>query len=173
VDRSRNDFVIFETAAILLYLQQHYDKQNKFGWDSKENPDEYSKALQWIFFAVRPLLFQITLCSNNDTCSTEVLAPWYAVLSAFTLYTLSDPPLLYQQGQANHFNRAAPEDIPYAKKRYQDETKRLYNVLNIGLEDREWLVGPGKGTYSVADINVIPWYVAIHFMIAVGCSLSP
>lgn len=52
VDHSRNDFVVFETAAILIYLQQHYDTTNKFGWDPKENPDEYSEMLQWIFFAV-------------------------------------------------------------------------------------------------------------------------
>lgn len=51
VDHSRDDFPVFETAAILLYLQQNYDKDNKFGWDPKTNPNEYSQALQWIFFA--------------------------------------------------------------------------------------------------------------------------
>jgi glutathione S-transferase len=39
--------------------------------------------------------------------------------------------------------------VPYAIKRYRDETKRLYDVLEIKLKDREWLVGPGKGTYSI------------------------
>lgn len=53
VDRSRNNFPVFETGAILLYLQQHYDKENKFGWDPKVDPEEYSQTLQWIFFAVR------------------------------------------------------------------------------------------------------------------------
>ena len=52
VDRARNDFVVFETAAILLYLQQHYDKDNKFSFDPKADPDSYSELLQWIFFAV-------------------------------------------------------------------------------------------------------------------------
>jgi glutathione S-transferase len=52
VDPNRNNFTVFETAAILLYLQQHYDTDNKFGFDPVKNPDEYSKALQWIFFAV-------------------------------------------------------------------------------------------------------------------------
>lgn len=52
VDRSRNDFVVFETAAILLYLQQHYDKENRFGFDKDKEPNDYSEQLQWIFFAV-------------------------------------------------------------------------------------------------------------------------
>jgi glutathione S-transferase len=59
----------------------------------------------------------------------------------------------------NHFAKSAPVDIPYAKKRYLDETKRLYGVLEIRLENREWLVGPSKGMYSIADINALTWYV--------------
>jgi len=65
------------------------------------------------------------------------------------------------QGQAHHFRHYAPEDIPYAKKRYINETARLYNVLNIRLEGREYLAGPGKGKLSIADLNVLPW-VRIH-----------
>ncbi|KAG6326878.1 hypothetical protein ID866_12211 [Astraeus odoratus] len=53
--------------------------------------------------------------------------------------------------------RYAPEDIPYAKKRYTDETARLYGVLNIRLEGRDYLVGPGRGKLSIADLNVFPW----------------
>ncbi|KAF8181967.1 glutathione S-transferase [Mycena galopus ATCC 62051] len=46
------------------------------------------------------------------------------------------------QGQANHFNLFAPEKIPYATKRYLDETKRLYSVLESALEKSEYLAGP-------------------------------
>jgi len=44
---------------------------------------------------------------------------------------------------------------------YSDETKRLYGVLEIRLQNRDWLAGPGAGTFSIADINVFPWSVTI------------
>lgn len=49
-------------------------------------------------------------------------------------------------------SRYAPEKIPYGIKRYQDETARLYSVLEDGLNagKGEWLVGD---RYSIADIN--------------------
>ncbi|KAJ3023113.1 hypothetical protein HKX48_004229 [Thoreauomyces humboldtii] len=62
------------------------------------------------------------------------------------------------QGQANHFFRYASEKIPYGIKRYQDETKRLYSVMERQLSDgRKFLVGE----YSLADISCFGW-VAAH-----------
>jgi len=125
VDRSRGGFKVFESAAILLYLAQHYDKEHKLSFDPVAEPNDYSEALQWIFFAhggVGPM-----------------------------------------QGQANHFFKFAPEKIPYGIMRYQDETKRLYGVLEIRLKDRDYLAGPGRGRFSLADANVWPWVNIYHY----------
>jgi glutathione S-transferase len=61
------------------------------------------------------------------------------------------------QGQANHFFRYAPEKIQYGIDRYQNETKRLYSVLESRLSDHDYLVGKGKGKYSVADMSTFTW----------------
>ncbi|KAF2400207.1 glutathione S-transferase [Trichodelitschia bisporula] len=63
------------------------------------------------------------------------------------------------QGQANHFHRYAPEKIPYGVARYQEETKRLYGVLDLHLADgnKEYLVG---GKCTIADISTWGWVAA-------------
>jgi len=61
------------------------------------------------------------------------------------------------QGQANHFNRYAPEKIQYGIDRYVNETIRLYKVLDKQLEGKDFLVGEGKGKYSIADIKCVSW----------------
>ena len=52
-DRSRGDFHVFETSAIMLYLAQHYDKGYGYWFDAEKDPKDYSEMLQWIFFTVR------------------------------------------------------------------------------------------------------------------------
>ncbi|WP_447726341.1 glutathione binding-like protein [Sphingomonas koreensis] len=59
-------------------------------------------------------------------------------------------------GQNGHFNRYAPEKIPYAQKRYIDETNRLYGVLDRQLADKPFVAGE---EYSVADMAIYPWIV--------------
>ena len=56
-------------------------------------------------------------------------------------------------GQCHHFNRFAPEKIPYAIDRYKNETSRLYGVLNGVLEQQDFIVA----SYSVADMAIYPW----------------
>ena len=40
---------------------------------------------------------------------------------------------------------------------YLNETKRLYGVLELRLKDRDYLAGPDKGKYSIADMKAFPW----------------
>src|SRR6201991_2422600 len=56
-------------------------------------------------------------------------------------------------GQAHHFRLYAPEQVPYAIKRYTDEVHRLYGVMNKRLAEREFLAGE----YSIADMACIGW----------------
>jgi len=57
-------------------------------------------------------------------------------------------------GQAHHFRRFAPEQIPYAADRYTNETRRLYGVMDKRLGDVDYLAG---ADYSIADIATYPW----------------
>jgi glutathione S-transferase len=49
-DRSRDNFTVFESGAILLYLAEHYDKDHVFSFDPTETT-LYSEMVQWVFFA--------------------------------------------------------------------------------------------------------------------------
>lgn len=116
VDHDRNDFCVFEGAALLAYLTRHYDPEHKFSFS---DPDDISCAEQWVSW------------------QHGGLGP--------------------MQGQAIHFYRLAKERVPYPTQRYMGETERLYGILDNQLKDRDYLVGPGKGKYSIADIASFPW----------------
>ncbi len=57
-------------------------------------------------------------------------------------------------GQAHHFRRFAPEQVPYAIERYSNETRRLYGVLDKRLGEAAYLAGDD---YTMADIATFPW----------------
>jgi glutathione S-transferase len=67
------------------------------------------------------------------------------------------------QGQASHFIRYAPESIPYSKSRYQNETRRLYGVLEKHLKEgkREWIVGD---KFTIVDIAHFAWIENAFFV---------
>ena len=56
-------------------------------------------------------------------------------------------------GQANVFYRYFPEKLKPAIDRYQNEGRRLFEVLDKQLKDNEWLAGD----YSIADIANWCW----------------
>lgn len=113
VDRENDDFVVFESGAILIYLAE---KAGKFlPTDAKKR----SEVLQWLMFQMGGL------------------GP--------------------MQGQAHVFVRYAPEKIPFGIQRYQDETRRLYEIYDQRLSDNEYLCGD----VSIADFATFPW-VLVH-----------
>lgn len=162
VDPNNNDFAIFETSAILLYLEKKYDPEHVLSWPSA-NPKAdnlRNEVLQWMFFAhggVGPM--------QGEMLQHGVNAPRCAMLTS-TPFCGSPRrrctrPSRSLPGQANHFRMRAVGDskdvIPYAIKRYVDETKRLYSVLNSRLAGRDYLVGEGRGKYTLADIKTATW----------------
>jgi glutathione S-transferase len=60
------------------------------------------------------------------------------------------------QGQATAFERYIEEDVPLARARYKNETRRLYEVLDGRLAEREYLAGD----FSIADIANWSWVKA-------------
>ena len=109
VDRGADNFVIFESGAIMIYLAEMSGRL--LPTDVKAR----SRAIQWLMFqmgGVGPMM-----------------------------------------GQANVFFRYFPETIPPAIDRYQKETRRLFEVLEQGLEGKEYLCGE----YSIADIANWCW----------------
>jgi len=130
VDQNNNDFPVFESGALMLYLVDKYDKDHKISYP--HGSDLYWELVSWLFFqnaGVGPM-----------------------------------------QGQANHFFRYAPEKIQYGINRYQNETRRLYSVLENRLKQNgDWLVGDRM---TIADIANFTW-VNIAFWAGVDTSEFP
>lgn len=109
VDRDADNFAVFESGAILIYLAE------KTGRLMPTDPKGRSAVIQWLMFQMGGI-----------------------------------GPMM---GQANVFFRYFPEKIQPAIDRYQNECRRLFEVLNSRLADHEWLAGD----YSIADIANWSW----------------
>jgi GST-like protein len=74
-------------------------------------------------------------------------------------------------GQLSHFVNYAPEPVPYAHTRYEQEYDRLLGVMNTRLGDREYLAGVagykrlGASLDSFSDLR--RWFDAIKVRPAV------
>jgi len=109
VDRDNDDFVVFESGAIMLYLAK------KVGKLIPKDEKGESRVTQWLMFqmgGVGPMM-----------------------------------------GQANVFFRYFPEKLQPAIDRYQNECRRLYEVLEGQLDGRDYLCDE----YSIADIANWCW----------------
>ncbi|MFQ6370675.1 glutathione S-transferase family protein [Shewanella sp. YIC-542] len=110
VDGNNDDFAVFESGAILLYLAEQTGKL------LPAEPKARSRAIQWLMFQMGGL-----------------------------------GPMM---GQANVFYRYFPSKIPEAIERYQNEGRRLLEVLNQQLSHHAYLAGD---SYTIADIACWPW----------------
>ncbi len=109
VDRDNDNFAVFESGAIMMYLAE------KTGKLLPTEAKARSKVVQWLMFqmgGVGPMM-----------------------------------------GQANVFYRYFPETIQPAIDRYQNECRRLFEVLDSHLANNEWLADD----YSIADIANWCW----------------
>ena len=109
VDREADNFAVFESGAILIYLAE------KTGRLMPTDAKGRSQVIQWLMFQMGGI-----------------------------------GPMM---GQANVFFRYFPEKIQAAIDRYQNETKRLFTVLDGRLKEHEFLAGD----YSIADIANWSW----------------
>ncbi len=57
-------------------------------------------------------------------------------------------------GQAVHFEKYAPEKVPYAQKRYLFEARRHLSILDARLSSRRYMLGDD---YTIVDMNVWGW----------------
>ena len=109
IDRSADDFAVFESGAILIYLAE------KTGLFLPTDMKNRSEVIQWLMFQMAGI------------------GP--------------------MQGQANVFFRYYEEKMPSAIARYQNECRRLFEVLDTRLKDREYICDH----YSIADMATWPW----------------
>lgn len=70
-------------------------------------------------------------------------------------------------GQLGHFQRAK-EKLPYAIERYQNETTRIYGVLERRLGEADYLAG----AYGIADMASFGW-VALHQLYGIDRATIP
>lgn len=73
------------------------------------------------------------------------------------------------QGQAHFFQYAIEEKIEIAIQRYVEETKRLFQVLEIQLTHNPFVAG---AQYTIADIACWPW-VRLHLKAGVSLKELP
>lgn len=69
------------------------------------------------------------------------------------------------QSYAAQFFRRLPERDAFATQKFVGEASRSYGVLDSALEGRDYLVGPIRGTYSIADIAN---WTFVHFSAVAG-----
>ena len=66
-------------------------------------------------------------------------------------------------GQAVHFRKFAPEELPYAIKRYDFEARRHWQIIDDRLSKWSYMMGD---TYTILDMAVWGWGDRLTYMLA-------
>ena len=65
-------------------------------------------------------------------------------------------------GQAVHFQRYAPEPLPYAIDRYRFEAERHFGIIDRHLADRPYMLGEA---YTIVDMSLWGWARALSVVL--------
>lgn len=131
IDHKNNDFTIWESGAILLYLVGKYDKEHKISFSEF---DTIATANQYLMFQM----------SGEEPFPPIREASWANIFKGQGPYF----------GQAVWFNKYHAEKIPSAIDRYDAEIRRVLGVLEVILADKEYLV---ENRVSYVDLAFVPW----------------
>lgn len=125
---------VFESGAIMIYLADKYDTDRKISY--APGSPEHIEQLSWLMFQMGGL--------------GPMQGTYHKQTKQITFGNPSDRSI----GQANHFRLFAGVRSDYGIKRYIDETKRLYSVLESRLKESPYLAG---SKYTIADIANYSW----------------
>ncbi|KAG9377567.1 hypothetical protein A1F94_011970 [Pyrenophora tritici-repentis] len=138
---------LFESGSIMQYLVDRYDTEHKISFPRGSR--EWYEMNNWLFF------------QNAGVGPMQGQSSKYDVLS----HTWLREENVHGQDQKtelllhHHFTRYAPEHIEYGINRYQNETRRLYSVLDkhLSSDNRPYLCGE---KCTIADLSHYGWVAA-------------
>lgn len=167
-------------AMVLEELGLKYDvkpinimtNEQKQDWFLEINPNGRIPALKdgdlRVFESGAIMQYLVDMYDKEKSFTYEHGTPLYYEMIAWIYFQVGG--IGPMQGQANHFRAFAPVYSAYGIKRYIDETKRLYGVLEIRLSKADWLAGD---KYTIADMANYSWTRAGPLFLDIDISEFP
>ncbi|KAJ5916294.1 hypothetical protein N7504_000309 [Penicillium tannophilum] len=139
--------------TVPIDISTNIQKEN---WFLKINPNGRIPAItdnsQRVFESGSVMLYLVDKYDTDRKISYAPGTPEYIEQLSWLMFQMGG--LGPMQGQANHFRLFAGARSDYGIKRYIDETKRLYAVLESRLKESRYLAGD---KYTIADIANFSW----------------